>query len=535
MNKNEKIVRDACHVIWTEGDTNRTSEFYAKDYKADYPFGDGWGVGVDGVKAFADSIRTGFPDYAEEIVDILVDGDTVAVKLRVTGTHTGPINGIPPTNRKVDFRDMTILKIKDGKITEQSGLTDNLTLFAQIGVLELPAIMAQHVKIESALGQPVEELAPPFALYNGSDQSKNFCQMATLFPNTTMKPSPVITTFPDGEPLVMPMEYTWNGQIKSTLAFAQETDTNALLVLHKGKVRHESYFMSGGKNIPWISWSVAKSFISALIGIAIDEKKIGSVDDKMSDYVTSFRGSAYENVRIEDVLQMSSGAKWNEDYSDPNSDVNRLGAVMAGMMSLEEFVASIQAAVEPGTVCQYNSADTQALGILLKYATGQSVTEYMQEKLISPLGMECESHWLIDKVGMELVLGGLNMTARDFAKFGELYRNNGRVGDKQIVPEDWVKRSVTSSASHLQPEKVLVGGHPFPFGYGYQWWIPAGDRGEFSAIGVYNQFIFIDPSREVTIVKLSSNRQYGTANDEAVNREAETMAVLRTIAATMEN
>ena len=137
---NEQVVRDACHVIWTLGETNRVREFYAEDYRADYPFGNGWGEGPDGAKAFADAIRIGFPDYAEEIEDIVVQGDKVAVKLRITGTHQGPMLGIPASGRKVDFRDMTICTLKDGKIVQQAGLSDNLSLYAQLGLIDVGAL-----------------------------------------------------------------------------------------------------------------------------------------------------------------------------------------------------------------------------------------------------------------------------------------------------------------------------------------------------------------------------------------------------------
>jgi CubicO group peptidase (beta-lactamase class C family) len=227
---------------------------------------------------------------------------------------------------------------------------------------------------------------------------------------------------------------------------------------------------------------------------------------------------------------MSSGARWNEDYSDKNSDIHRLGAVMAGNSSLASFVENIENATQPGTLCQYNSADTQALGMLLVEATGTSITSYMQQKLCEPLGMESRGYWILDNAGMEMALGGLNLTARDFARIGELYRNNGVWNGAQIVPKSWVEASTAPDAAHLAAGQVLVGGHVLPLGYGYQWWVPAGERGEFAAIGVYNQFIYVDPSREVVIVKLSANRAYGTSTDEAENREMETIEFLRSLA-----
>ena len=279
---------------------------------------------------------------------------------------------------------------------------------------------------------------------------------------------------------------------------------------------------------------MGKSFVSALVGIALDEGKIESLYQAVSDIVPRLKGTGYDGVPLKDVLQMSSGARWNEDYSDSDSDINRFAAAITGGMGLNEFVAGMVRATEPGSLCQYNSADTQALGLLLVNATGRSVTDYMQEKLYDPLGMESPGYWLLDSKGLEMAFGGLNMTARDFAKMGELFRNGGHWQGQQLVPEPWVKASITPDAPHLQNGQVLVGGHVLPLGYGYQWWIPEGDRGEFSAIGVYNQFVYVDPTCGVVIVKLSANRAYGTSPDEATNREMETIAFLRTIAATME-
>lgn len=378
--------------------------------------------------------------------------------------------------------------------------------------------------------QTLSHEPPPFELYNGTPQHENFPRMIELFPHSTMTPSPTPVEFVRGRDLALPEAYEFEGQSQSIDSFIRDTDTSALLVLQDGKARYENYFLTGGADVQWISWSVAKSFISALVGIAIEEGLIGSVDDPIGQYVPSFGGSAYDGVRIEDVLQMSSGARWSEDYSDPEADVHRLGAVMAGVASLETFVSGMQRETAPGTICQYNSADTQALGLLLTYATGRSLTSYMQEKLFDRLGMESAGYWLLDGAGMELALGGLNLTARDFAKIGELYRNKGRLNGQQIVPESWVERSIKPSAEHLQAGKVIVGGHIFPFGYGYQWWVPEGEDGEFSAIGVYNQFVYVDPSRDAVIVKLSANRAYGTSPDEAINREAETLEFLRAIA-----
>ena len=371
---------------------------------------------------------------------------------------------------------------------------------------------------------------PGMNLYSGEPQHNTFPRMAELFPTGVMAASSMPFQFPDGSLVDLPATYEFDGETRATEDFFTATDTAGLLVLKDGAVRYERYALTGGRDVPWISWSVAKSFVSALVGIAVNEGHIDSIEDPIDRYVPGFMNSAYAGVRIKDVLQMSSGVRWNEDYSDPQSDISRFGAAIAAGGSLENFVAGMVRAEPPGTLCQYNSADTQALGSLLVAATGRTMTDYMQEKLYEPLGMEFDGYWLLDSTGMEMAFGGLNLTARDFAKIGELFRNNGIWQDRRIIPEAWVRASVTADAAHLEPGRVLVGGHVLPLGYGYQWWIPQGSCGEFSAIGVYNQFVYVDPSRGTVIVKQSANRAYGTSQDEADNKEMETIEFLRAIA-----
>lgn len=178
-------------------------------------------------------------------------------------------------------------------------------------------------------------------------------------------------------------------------------------------------------------------------------------------------------------------------------------------------------------------AKLRALDSLLVHATGCSLTDYMHDKLVEPLGFKSDSYWLIDASGMEMAFAGPNLTARDFAKFGELYRNNDFWNGRQIAPEAWVRASVRADAPHLKPGRPVLADHTLDLGYGYQWWLPDSDRGEFSAIGIYNQLVYVDPSRDVTIVKLSANPAYGTSMDERTNREMENVAFLQAISAAM--
>lgn len=367
------------------------------------------------------------------------------------------------------------------------------------------------------------------SLFTGAEQYENFNRLHELFPHKELPPSGRPFKFETGATLKLPSSFRYRGEQVKTSEFLERTDTSALLILDGGKIRFEQYWLTGGPDVTWLSMSVAKSFISALLGIAVEQGHIRNIEDAVTIYVPELKGSAYDGVRIKDIMQMSSGALWNEDYGDPESDINRFGGIFALGGSMNEFAASLVREREPGTFNQYNSTDTQVLGMLLTNATGRPITDYMIEMLWHPMGAENHSFWLADSENMEMAFGGLNATARDYAKLGEMYRLGGKLNGKQIVPSKWVRASITPDAPHLLP-----GDNPASdssFGYGYQWWIPEGDRGEFTAIGVYNQFIYVSPKDNAVIVKLSANSSYGTPDDAEFSSEFETIEFFRAITA----
>lgn len=367
-------------------------------------------------------------------------------------------------------------------------------------------------------------------MFSGEPMHPWFCQLAALSPSTPMAASSIPFDWENGVPVALPATYEFDGTDRSVEEFLLSTDTAALLILQNGRVRYESYELTGGRDVPWISMSVAKSFVSALVGIALSEGLIRSLDDPISDYINAAPGSAYDGVAIRNVLQMSSGARWDEDYSNPESDIFRLSSAFYGIGTFDDFIANAVRDSPAGTVCRYNSADTQALATLLVQATNRSVSAYMSEKLIEPLGMTSPSAWLVDGTGREAAYFGLNMTARDFAKLGELYRCGGVWQGRQIVPADYVEGSLNVTSPHTSPGQVWVSDHQWDLGYGFQWWLPQVDPGEFSAIGIYNQLVYVHPPTGSVIVKLSANRTYGLSTDETTNRDLENVAFLRAIA-----
>lgn len=316
---------------------------------------------------------------------------------------------------------------------------------------------------------------------------------------------------------VLPQQLQVGGVTVATEAWLDQTYTTGLLVLQNDTITYERYFREHTAATPQIVWSVSKSFLSTLFGIALDEGDIGSIEQTVDEYAPELKGSGYEGVRIKDVLQMSSGVAFNEDYGDFWSDINRWGRAFAWGSSQDEFAATLVREHEPGTYHHYVSIDTHVLGMVLKRATGKGLSEYAREKLWEPLGMEHAAYWLTDDYGMEMALGGLNTTTRSCAKIGSLFAHDGNWRGRQVVPEAWVRSSIHPDGAHVTPGSRTNSAHDL--GYGFQWWIPESEEGEFLAVGVYNQFIYVNPTRNTVIVKHSANPNF-TKGDPLATTEA---------------
>lgn len=372
--------------------------------------------------------------------------------------------------------------------------------------------------------QRVMQLYSAITLFDEEYIVENFVHMDKLFPTAEVISSSEPFVFQKNEKM-LPEFFEYNGKQAYLSEFLDRSQTTALLVLHGDEVTHESYYKGTTEKDLRISWSVAKSFLSAMFGVAVDQGHIKDLNQPVTDYVPELVGSGYDGVSIKNVLQMSSGVKFDEDYQDFNSDINRFGRLMALGGSYDEFAASLVKEREQGTYLHYVSIDTHVLGMVLRKATGQSILEYFNEHLWSRIQPEGNTFYITDFQGEPLVLGGLNMRTRDFAKFGKLYLDNGRWKGQQVVPEDWVKRSVTPDAPHLIPGKRDTS--DMALGYGYQWWIPENSDQEFMAIGVYDQFIYVNQKANVVVVKNSANRKF---MDNGFESAVESIAAFRAIA-----
>ena len=342
-------------------------------------------------------------------------------------------------------------------------------------------------------------------LYDKDKIVYNFLNMDKIFPTREIKASK------NPKPLkrnikTLPETFFFEGEEKNLQEYLDYFWSDGMIVLHKNEMVYENYWLGNNENKRHISWSVAKSFISALVGIAYEEGLIDSLDDPVTKYLDDFKETGYDGVTIKDILQMSSGVLFNEDYADNDSDINRFGRAVATGTSMRDFSKTLTREREPGTYMHYVSINTQVLGFLLQEVTNKSISQYLYNKIWNPLGMEDSAYFILDDVKDEFALGGLNATLRDYAKFGLLYLQNGRWNDNQIISKQWIEDSHSTDGIHLVPGERETSSNPW--GYGYQWWVPGFPDTDYTASGVYNQYIYIDPLSEIVIAKTSSNYKY---------------------------
>ena len=342
-------------------------------------------------------------------------------------------------------------------------------------------------------------------LYDKDKIVYNFLNMDKIFPTREIKASK------NPKPLkrnikTLPETFFFEGEEKNLQEYLDYFWSDGMIVLHKNEMVYENYWLGNNENKRHISWSVAKSFISALVGIAYEEGLIDSLDDPVTKYLDDFKETGYDGVTIKDILQMSSGVLFNEDYADNDSDINRFGRAVATGTSMRDFSKTLTREREPGTYMHYVSINTQVLGFLLQEVTNKSISQYLYDKIWNPLGMEDSAYFILDDVKDEFALGGLNATLRDYAKFGLLYLQNGRWNDNQIISKQWIEDSHSTDGIHLVPGERETSSNPW--GYGYQWWVPGFPDTDYTASGVYNQYIYIDPLSEIVIAKTSSNYKY---------------------------
>jgi CubicO group peptidase (beta-lactamase class C family) len=283
-------------------------------------------------------------------------------------------------------------------------------------------------------------------------------------------------------------------------AYMKAQRTAGLVIVQGGKVRLEKYGLDFTAQGKWTSFSVAKSFTSTLVGAAIKDGHIKSIDDKVSVYIPDLKGSVYDDVSVKQLLTMTSGVKWNEDYEDKNSDVARFNDHKAepGIDVTVSYMRTLKREAPAGSKWVYKTGETNLIGVLVSSAAKKKLSDYLSEKIWTPFGMEQDATWLLGSTGHEIGGCCIQASTRDFARFGVFILGGGKVAGKSIVPDDWLAPATSKQADIGAPGK----------GYGYQWWTY--DDGSFAAQGIFGQGIFIDPKRDLVI---ASNSNWPKATD----------------------
>ena len=328
----------------------------------------------------------------------------------------------------------------------------------------------------------LRQIGAEVLFWNQEQRDANFPHMERLFPGHVVKAGRKVRTLPAGKPLAM--------AAADIDTFMAAQNVAGLIVLQDGKVRLERYARGLDAKGRWTSFSVAKSFTSTLVGAAIKDGFIKSVDEPVTRYLPDLAGSAYDGVSIAQLLTMTSGVKWNENYFDPNSDVARMYAkpAPAGVDPTVAYMRTLPRESAPGAKWVYKTGETNLIGVLVTKATKKPLASYLSEKVWRPAGMEQDAFWMIDPSGQEVGGCCLSVSLRDYARLGQLVLEGG----KGVVAPGWFSQATAPKSPSPRPG----------YGYGYQWWTYP--EGRFGAQGIFGQSILIDPAKKLVIAMVSA-------------------------------
>jgi CubicO group peptidase (beta-lactamase class C family) len=331
-------------------------------------------------------------------------------------------------------------------------------------------------------------------------------EVATFSHADRLQPVRIVHRGPSPRPLrhrreaLPPIHFEIRGHRFDLYDYLATNRVAGMLILKDGRIAFEDYELGIGPDTRWISFSMAKSIASTLVGAALADGSIASLDDSVARYVPALKGSAYDGVSIRQILTMSSGVRWDETYTDPRSDRRKvLDLQIAGKPGeVLHYMASLPRAAPPGTAWNYSTGETFVLGAVIAGATHRSLTDYLSEKIWAPAGMEHDAAWWVDgPQGLVWAGSGLEATLRDFGRFASIAVADGRVNGRPLVPQGWFAEA----------------GAPHPIGgktvdYGYMWWIPPHSApvqaGAFAAVGIFGQYMYINPREHLAIVVLSA-------------------------------
>ncbi|MFT4769977.1 MAG: CubicO group peptidase (beta-lactamase class C family) [Glaciecola sp.] len=330
-------------------------------------------------------------------------------------------------------------------------------------------------------------------VYDGAlfpdEQIRTFRNIHRLFPTRIVAAG--------GEPYPLPIakeplknfQFASRGKTWDLYDYFSLNRVGGVLVVNADEVVFERYFFGNSPKTQWMSMSVVKSMVATLVGAAIHDGHIESIDDPLTRYLPQFAGSAYDGVTVRHLLQMASGVAWNETYTDPASDRRAMLEAQISQQpgAILDLMGSLSRAAEPGSRWNYSTGETQVVGALVAAATDMPVADYLSQTIWQPFGMESDATWWLDSPdGLEIGGSGLSATLRDYARFGIYMLNEGLINDEETLPPGWVEAA--TSVKQIEGE---------PVEYGYMWW-PL-DDGAYSAIGIFGQFVYVHPASRTVI------------------------------------
>ena len=313
-------------------------------------------------------------------------------------------------------------------------------------------------------------------------QLKGYPNIPLIFNTRKIQQSKSVLKLPKSSMDLEDFSYVFENKIYTFDDYFTQLNTAGLIVVKNGELIFERYALGHSQDKTWISFSIAKSVVSMLYGAAIKDGYIQSIDDRASKYLPSLRTGAYKNVTIKNILQMSSGVAWNEDYEDPGSDV---ASSPIKILQLIDYMGRLDTKAKPGKRFNYNTGETNLAGAVLRAAIGNNLATYLHKKIWAPYGMESDAYWMLDEEdGVEYGGCCINATLRDYARLGLFALDNGKLSSgERVLPTGWMDESTSPSRGANY--------------YGYYWWLR--QNRVYRATGVFGQFIWIDPEQQLVV------------------------------------
>ncbi len=384
------------------------------------------------------------------------------------------------------FLKIILLLVSCGESTEKTDTTD----------------AEEQAMIESLRNTPTLQ-------WNTEQQFYAYQNFGKVYPVRTISAGTSAHEFTYSAEMLTGLPIRYNGSTGTLAEFVEEEYVAGMLILRDDEIVYEYYADGITASTPWMTFSVAKTVVSLLYGAAVKDGYIDSLDDPVTNYLPELEGSAYDDVTIRHVLQMSSGVEWNEDYTDPESHVSRLDTLTSGASAIS-YMATLDRVAPPGTAFNYNTGETNVAGAVLREAIGMPLAEYASERIWKPFGFEQDGNWAL--LGEDdLEFGGccISATLQDYGRMVRIALRDGVTDNgERILPENWIQEST-------QPGAVD--------NYGYFWWLSEG--GSFVASGIFGQFMFIHPEEDMAIIILSY-RPEATSGEYSRKRNALVRAVL---------